>query len=109
MKKHLPPIKPKKRYNSSQLNNDVIQDQINESLNTNKTFNLPQTPFQLKVQSELDSSIQLVNTNEQDLVAQMQRNFDNTNKEFEAVKVNLLEAITLELETRFVRNTVYSA
>ena len=102
-KKPPPPIKPKKRYISSQVTSDVIQDQINESLNTNKTFNLPQTPFQLKVQSELDSSIQLVNTNEEELCAQKQREgLERKDTNLETVKMNLLEAIAQELETRFV-------
>ena len=98
-KKPPPPIKPKKRYNSSQVTSDVIQDQINESLNTNKTFNLPQTPFQLKVQSELDSSIQLVNTNEEE---KQREGLERKDTSLETVKMNLLEAITQELETRFV-------
>ena len=103
MKKPPPPIKPKKRYNSSQLISDVIQNQINESLNTNKTFNLPRTPFQLKVHSESDSSIQLVNTSEGRLGTEVERvAFEEKISDLEVVKMNLLQAIAQELDSRFV-------
>ncbi|KAI6653381.1 FERM domain containing protein [Oopsacas minuta] len=94
-----PPIKPKKRYNTAQIQNDVIQNEINESLNKNKTFNLPQTPYQLTVQNETDSTVQLVNTNTPKLVKNLSTILDENLRE-NTGEISLLQDITQELLTR---------
>ena len=97
-----PPIKPKKRYNATELPNDDVQNEINRSLNMNQTFNLPQTSYQLKIRDKSDPSIQLVVRDKQKYLAETPYENLDEKTDYQSEKMNLLQDITQELETRFV-------
>ena len=95
-----PPIKPKKRFNVTELPDDVIQSEINKSLNMNKTFNLPQTSYQLKIQDKSDATVQLVVMDKQKYLTEAP--YENLDEKinYQSEKMNLLQDISQELETR---------
>ena len=97
-----PPIKPKKRYNATELPNDVTQNEINKSLNMNKTFQLPQTSYQLKIQDKSDTSVQLVVVDKQKYLTEVPYENLDEKTDYQSEKMSLLQDVTQELETRSV-------
>ena len=73
----------------------------------NKTFNLPQTSYQLKIQDKSDATVQLVVMDKQKYLTEAP--YENLDEKinYQSEKMNLLQDITQELETRFA-NILYS-